>query len=68
MKTTPTTKILAIGTINPGFEQSHVFAVLPDEVRETVDLYLDGKIEQWCSLQGNRSGRRSRHARKAAFG
>jgi hypothetical protein len=52
MKTTPTTKILAIGTINPGFEQSQVFAVLPEEVRQTVDLYLDGKIEQWCSLQG----------------
>jgi len=52
MKTTPTTKILAIGTINPGFDQSQVFAVLPDEVRETVDLYLDGKIEQWYSLQG----------------
>ena len=52
MKTTPTTKILAIGTINPGFEQSQMFAVLPDEVRETVDLYLDGKIEQWYSLQG----------------
>ena len=28
MKTTPTTKILAIGTINPGLEQSQVFAVL----------------------------------------
>ena len=52
MKTTPTTKILAIGTINPGFEQSQVFAVLPEEVRETVDLYLGGKIEQWYSLQG----------------
>jgi hypothetical protein len=52
VKTTPTTKILAIGTINPGFEQSQVFAVLPEEVRETVDLYLDGKIEQWYSLQG----------------
>ena len=52
MKTTPTTKILAIGTINPGFEQTQVFAVLPEEVRETVDLYLDGKIEQWYSLQG----------------
>jgi hypothetical protein len=52
MKTTPTTKILAIGTISPGFEQSQVFAVLPEEVRETVDLYLDGKIEQWYSLQG----------------
>src|ERR1700761_6422798 len=52
MKTTPTTKILAIGTINPGFEQSQVFAVLPEEVRETGSLYLDGKIEQWYSLQG----------------
>ena len=28
-----------------------MFAVLPDEVRETVNLYLDGKIEQWYSLQ-----------------
>ena len=56
MKTTPTTKILAIGTINPGFEQSQVFAVLPDEVRETVDLYLDGRIEQWYSLQGGKRG------------
>jgi hypothetical protein len=52
MKTTPTTKILAIGTINPGSEQSQVFAVLPEEVRKTVDLYLDGKIEQWYSLKG----------------
>ena len=52
MKTMPTTKILAIGTINPRFEQSQVFAVLPEETRETVDLYLDGKIEQWYSLQG----------------
>ena len=56
MKTTPTTKILAIGTINPGFEQSQVAAVLPDEVRETVDLYLDGRIEQWYSLQGGKRG------------
>ena len=78
MKTTQTTKILAIGTINPGFEQSQVFAVLPEEVRKTVDLYLDGKIEQWYSLQGKQGvafiinvtdpGRRSRNARKAAFG
>jgi hypothetical protein len=56
MKMTPATKILAIGTINPGFEQSQVFAVLPEEVRETVDLYLDGKIEQWYSLQGEKRG------------
>src|SRR5262245_36584114 len=56
MKTTPTTKILAIGKINPGFDQAQVFAVLPDEVRETVTLYLDGKIEQWYSLQGGKPG------------
>ncbi len=55
MKRTPTTKILAIGTINPGFEQSQVFAVLPEEVRETVDLYLDGKIEQWYSRTCSRN-------------
>lgn len=48
---TPTTRILAIGTINPGTEQAEVLAILPNEVRETVDLYLDGKIEQWYSLQ-----------------
>ena len=27
-------------------------AVLPTEARETVKLYLDGKIDQWFSLQG----------------
>jgi hypothetical protein len=48
---TPTTKILAIGTINPGVDQAKVLAILPNEVRDTVDLYLDGKIDQWYSLQ-----------------
>ena len=51
---TPTTRILAIGTINPGIDQAQVFAILPNEVRETVGLYLDGKIEQWYSLQDRR--------------
>ena len=49
---TPTTRILAIGTINPGVDPAAVRAVLPTEVRETVKLYLDGKIDQWFSLQG----------------
>ena len=30
-------------------------SILPAEVRETVKLYLDGKIDQWFSLQ-DRSG------------
>lgn len=52
---TPTTKILAIGTVNPGVDPAAVRTILPTEVRETVKLYLDGKIDQWFSLQG-RSG------------
>jgi hypothetical protein len=54
MTSTPTTRILAIGTINPGTDQAKVLAILPNEVRETVNLYLDGKIEQWYSLQDRR--------------
>jgi hypothetical protein len=49
---TPTTRILAIGTINPGVDPAAVRSILPNEVRETVKLYLDGKIDQWFSLQG----------------
>src|SRR5215471_148440 len=51
---TPTTKILAIGTVNPGVDPAKVLAILPNEVRSTVDLYLDGRIEQWYSLQDRR--------------
>jgi hypothetical protein len=49
---TPTTKILAIGTLNPGVDPAAARTILPTEVRETVKLYLDGKIDQWYSLQG----------------
>jgi hypothetical protein len=49
---TPTTKILAIGTLNPGVDPAAARAILPKEVKETVTLYLDGKIDQWYSLQG----------------
>ena len=52
---TPTTRILAIGTINPGVDPAAVRSILPNEVRETVKLYLDGKIDQWFSHQ-DRSG------------
>lgn len=51
---TPTTKILAIGTLNPGVDPAAALAILPTEVRETAKLYLDGKIEQWYSLQDRR--------------
>jgi hypothetical protein len=49
--TTPTTKILAIGTFPPGTDMQLVQDILPTEVRETAQLYLEGKIDQWYSLQ-----------------
>ena len=51
---TPTTRILAIGTLNPGVDPAAARAILPTEVRETAKLYLDGKIDQWYSLQEKR--------------
>jgi hypothetical protein len=54
MTSTPTTRILAIGTINSGVDQGKVLEILPNEVRDTVNLYLDGKIDQWYSLQDRR--------------
>ena len=51
MQTTPTTKILAIGTFPPGTDMKLVQHALPTEVRETAQLYLEGKIDQWYSLE-----------------
>jgi hypothetical protein len=55
-RSTPTTKILAIGTIKPGIRFDQVNAALPGEVRETVNFYLAGKVDQWYSLEGGRPG------------
>ena len=51
MPPTPTTKILAIGTFPPGTDMQRVQTILPTEVRETAQRYLEGKIDQWYSLQ-----------------
>jgi hypothetical protein len=51
MPTTQTTKILAIGTFPPGTDMQLVQRMLPAEVRETAQLYLEGKIDQWYSLE-----------------
>ena len=49
---TPTTRILAIGTIQPGADLQQVRRILPGEMPATAELYLQGKIDQWYSLQG----------------
>ena len=51
---TPTTRILAIGTVNTGADPAKLSAILPNEVRDTVELYLNGKIDQWYSLEDRR--------------
>jgi hypothetical protein len=45
--TPPTTAVLTSLTIKPDADRAQVMKVLPDEVRATVRLYLDGKIQQW---------------------
>src|SRR5215472_9026257 len=52
---TPTTKILVIGTFAPGVDMQRVQRTLAAEMRATAELYLEGRIDQWYSLE-NRSG------------
>ena len=52
---TPTTKILAIGTFAQGTDMQLVQRTLGAEMRATAELYLEGKIDQWYSLE-NRPG------------
>jgi hypothetical protein len=52
---TPTTRVLAIGKFAPGTDMQLVQRTLPAEVRATAELYLQGKIDQWYSLE-NRPG------------
>src|SRR5579863_4688079 len=44
-----TTEVLVIQTPKQGVTFQQVMAVIPAEIRATVDLYFDGKIRQWYS-------------------
>jgi hypothetical protein len=43
------THVLATLSLKPGVTREQIQPTMPREVRETVALYLDGKIEQWYS-------------------
>lgn len=43
----PVTAVMAVLTVRPDADQTARAKVMPDEVRATVKLYLDGKIQQW---------------------
>jgi hypothetical protein len=44
-----TTGVMVILTVKAGFTREQVMAVMPAEIRDTVQLYLNGKIREWYS-------------------
>lgn len=47
MPMTPTTRVLAIGRLTKPPTTAELQAIMQTEVRDTVDLYLAGKIADW---------------------
>ncbi len=43
----PTTHVLAIGHLTAGTTRDRITPVMQQEVRDTVRLYLAGKLDQW---------------------
>jgi hypothetical protein len=43
------TGVMVILTAKSGITREQVMAVMPAEIRETVQLYLNGKIREWYS-------------------
>jgi hypothetical protein len=44
-----TTGVMVILTVKAGVTREQVMAVMPAEIRDTVQLYLNGKIREWYS-------------------
>ena len=44
-----TTGLMVILTVKAGVTREQVMAVMPAEIRQTVQLYLNGKIREWYS-------------------
>lgn len=44
-----TTAVMVMVSPRQGVTRQQIMAVMPSEIRETVKLYLDGKIRQWYS-------------------
>ena len=44
-----TTGVMVIVTVKAGIAREQVMAVIPAEIRQTVQLYLNGKIREWYS-------------------
>ena len=55
-QTSTSTGVFALLTAKPGVKREQVMAVMPAEIRATVQLYLDGNIREWYSREDGRGG------------
>ena len=51
-----TTGVFALLKAKPGVTRDQIMAIMPAEIRATVQLYLDGKIREWFSREDGRGG------------
>src|SRR6516164_7977325 len=49
-----TTGVFALLKAKPGVTRERVMAIMPAEIRATVQLYLDGKIREWYAREDGR--------------
>src|SRR5215510_5013720 len=49
-----TTGVMVILTVKTGVTRDQVMAVMPAEIRQTIQLYLNGKIREWFSRADGR--------------
>lgn len=54
--TATTTGVFALLKAKPGVTRERVMAIMPAEIRATVQLYLNGKIREWYSREDGRGG------------
>jgi hypothetical protein len=54
--TSTTTGVFAVLKAKPGVTRERVMAIMPAEIRATVQLYLDGKIRDWYSRDDGKGG------------
>ena len=54
--TATTTGVFALLTAKPGVKREQVMAVMPTEIRATVQLYLEGKIREWYAREDGKGG------------
>jgi len=52
--TPETTEVMVILSAKQGVSREQIMKVMPTEIRDTVKLYLDGKIRQWYSRGDSR--------------